>query len=581
MSRSPLFACIPMVCATATWLLLAPASDAAPASAKRKDSASPLPNSTVIAKVNDRSLTVHDFRERYFAAGPAFQPTTDSAGRAEFLESLINKEVLALVARKVDPPLDATEQATLKEYGRSILSSVLYQRYISDSVSVTEQEIRRMHEQYGWELHLRHILFEDKAVARRVREDLARRKTTWEAAVKKYSVATRDPGPHGDMGWVPRTAARGGFGYQVFRLKPGETSPVLSDIDGYHLVQVVERRAVAPLPYEGIRRMLRRELSGVKSEPLVERLNSEVRSLAKVEYDTTNIRWAAARYRAASAQNSPNQPTIPVAFGPADTGRVLARTPVRTFTVGEFATRYSSVSPLMRAKVYSIAPFISTLDGLFFDSYREQLALARGIEKDPETLRKIELKREELLVEHVYRDSILNRVVVSPAQRRRYFQEHEKEFVSIPLVEFAAVLVKDEASATAMLESLARGYDARTLKAPDDSRGVISTAVRELRQGEQNQYSKQLFEELRPGQAVKMGPDASGLFLVLQSLRYEGSKPLPYEEVQSLVDESVRNLEAERLLKGLLERHRKRFRIETHPELLMSFKLTDPSQGED
>src|SRR5262245_6559280 len=53
-----------------------------------------VPDTTVILRVNDRAITAYDFRERYFSADYAFRPRPDSAGRAEFLQSLINKEVL-------------------------------------------------------------------------------------------------------------------------------------------------------------------------------------------------------------------------------------------------------------------------------------------------------------------------------------------------------------------------------------------------------------------------------------------------------------------------------------------------------
>ena len=44
-----------------------------------------------------------------------------------------------------------------------------------------------------------------------------------------------------------------------------------------------------------------------------------------------------------------------------------------------------------------------------------------------------------------------------------------------------------------------------------------------------------------------------------------------------MIDESLQNLESERLLKAFIERHRKRYPIATRPDLVMRIRLVDPS----
>ena len=256
MRHSPLRARVPMLCLASTWLLLAAVSWAAGPQPPAKPPN--LPNSTVLARVNDRTVTVLDFRAGFFSSDPEFRPSNDSTGRAQFLENLINKEVLALAAREANPRLGSLDEADLRDFGRVTLSNVLYRRFVSDSVSIREEELKRVYEQYGWELHLRHVLFDDLRAAESVREALVRKKLTWEEAVKKYSIASKDVGPHGDMGWIRRAAASGSFGIQAFQLEPGSLSPVLGDIDGFHVIQVVGKRKTDPPTYESIRRLIRR-----------------------------------------------------------------------------------------------------------------------------------------------------------------------------------------------------------------------------------------------------------------------------------------------------------------------------------
>jgi len=54
-------------------------------------------------------------------------------------------------------------------------------------------------------------------------------------------------------------------------------------------------------------------------------------------------------------------------------------------------------------------------------------------------------------------------------------------------------------------------------------------------------------------------------------------RQLSYEEASGYVDESLQNLKAERLLKELVARHRKRFPVMSRPELVMRVRLVDPT----
>ena len=64
-----------------------------------------LPDSTVLMRVGSRSTTAIDFVNAYYESWPAYRPAADSAGRVVFLDQLLDKEVLATVAVRVNPPL--------------------------------------------------------------------------------------------------------------------------------------------------------------------------------------------------------------------------------------------------------------------------------------------------------------------------------------------------------------------------------------------------------------------------------------------------------------------------------------------
>jgi hypothetical protein len=64
---------------------------------------------------------------------------------------------------------------------------------------------------------------------------------------------------------------------------------------------------------------------------------------------------------------------------------------------------------------------------------------------------------------------------------------------------------------------------------------------------------------------------------VLHLLEFDQGRLLPYEQVESYIDEALQNIHAERMLIDLIARHRRRYRVESHPELVMRVRLVDPA----
>jgi hypothetical protein len=115
-----------------------------------------LPDSAWLARVDNHVITVGEYLERWFASWPPDLPASDSAGRAEFLNSMITKEVLAGVARRVNRPMGFEDRLVLREHSQRVLSNALFQRAVIESVVITDKEIDRLYEQFRYEQHLRH-----------------------------------------------------------------------------------------------------------------------------------------------------------------------------------------------------------------------------------------------------------------------------------------------------------------------------------------------------------------------------------------------------------------------------------------
>jgi hypothetical protein len=539
-----------------------------------------LPDTTMLARVGDRDIRIADYVDAFFSSYAEFRPRPDSLGRVEFLNSMINKEVLGLTALGVNRPFGFEDRVTLRGYTDRTLANILFKRAVLDSVVVTDDDVRQVHTQFGWQLHLRHIPFVDPNDAQSVRDAILAGKLTWSDAVRRHSRATAR-GADGDMGWVFRASVDMHTALAVWDLKAGEISPVLRDPDGFHIVQVVERRKIDTPAIDAMRDNLRALLRDERGVARASRLQTLVGARIGIAYDTTNIEWAARQFRGHETVQGEGQNMVLNLAGsvpeiePADTARVLVRHRDGRYTLGDFLHDYNAISPIMRQSVADFAGFRSQLDAFALEPYMAEEARARGLDQDSLTLTLVEKKREEMLVQHLYEDSIQAKVWIPPDERKRYYQNHMAEYVTFPRVRFASIVRHTRAGADSLVQRLKAGEQAADILAADSLAGTRSGSIRERGQNERGDYHKVLFEELRPGQATVFGPDKEGTWLVIQLISFDPGRQLAYEEVQQYVDESLQNIKSEQALNAMLGRLKRRYRIEARPELVMRVRLVD------
>jgi hypothetical protein len=337
-------------------------------------------------------------------------------------------------------------------------------------------------------------------------------------------------------------------------------------------------------PYERIRMILANQLGPLMISRRVEELRSILRVRAGVSYDSAGIAWAASLFaKVRPVKNRPDgTPVLDISgrlprLTAADTSRVLARSKEGPFTMGRLLSVYRTLSPIQRPEMHTFESIRSFVDGSLLDPYMTELGIERGIDRDPLTIAQIEKKREELTVQHLVRDSVESKVWITPAERQEYYQSRLRDFWSYEGVRYAAIPRATKAAADSLADRLRRGESAEAVIRADSLRlGRSTGSIRFERENQPGPFFATLTQDLRPGDVMVEGPVKDGEYAVIQKLEHDPGRQLRYDEVQNLVDESLQNIKAERILNEFIARHRAKHRIVLHPERVMLVRLTDP-----
>ena len=542
-----------------------------------------LADTTVLARIENRVIRVRDFNEKYFDSDPQHRPAQDTLGRVEFLNSLVNKNVLGLTALESKLELGFEDRAVLREHTQRVLSNVLYQRMVIDSVTATEDDVLKSYEQFKTDVRLKHILLSSRASAERVRKELIAKRIAWSVAVRKHSIAP-DREVDGDMGWRSRMGVDGRLASMVFSLPVNQISEVVEDNQGYHLVIVADRRPATPPSFEPLRRMIRDQIIGVRAGDRTRAIQMGLLTRLDVVFHDANVEWTAGKFESpVSMQNQGAgpvleiNPNLPEMTQP-DRERILARYKGGQITLDQLVRSYDAIPALLRPAMNTPEGVKEHVEAVILEPTMLQLAYDRGLDKDPVAVQLIDDKREQLMVERMFQDSIQTRVRVTDAMRRKYYEDNKPGYFTFPKIRFAALSAHSKAGADSLKARLLAGEKAAAILLADSLAGLPQRgSIQERFQNEHGPYHKVLFEELRPGQVTTDGPDKAGDYIVLQLITFEQGRQLPFAEVERVIDESVQNITADAMLQALIARQKKRYRIESHPEWVMSFRLAPPN----
>jgi hypothetical protein len=537
-----------------------------------------LPDTAVLARIGNRTVTARGFVEAFFNMPGNLRPRPDSSGRVEFLNTLVTKDVMGQAALASGKSLTFEDRAVLKKARDRSLSNALYIRYVWDSVTVSDAEVRREYEEYKVSMQVRRIVIEDLATAAGVRNDIVAGRTKWDEASKKYA---RPSSNEAETFWIERRSMDRDLARQLLSLRIGGISSVIRETAGFSILQVVGRKEVVPPEFELRERFIRGEIRQAKALERAIGVREKIAADIDVKYDSTNIAYAIGLFPDVPVFRRDEQgPMLDLAWSvphlsEEDRGRVLARHKNGSFTLGEFVEMYGNVARVARQPVGTFEGFRSQLDLFVIEPYLVEVAEQRGLDKDPMVVEEVGRQREKLLVEHLYRDSVMAHVRVTSEDCKAYYDAHKAEFVSTPRVRYAHFVRPTRASADSVERQIKAGAKPEALAHADSAAGRHAVVL-EAYEHERGPMHKLLFEEMGPGNVSVFGPDDAGLFSVIVHIQRLPGRPVGFAEAEHFIYESLRNERSEKLLGELIARQRSRFVIETHPELVASVLVVDP-----
>ncbi|HEV8435478.1 MAG TPA: peptidyl-prolyl cis-trans isomerase, partial [Thermoanaerobaculia bacterium] len=390
------------------------------------------PPTTPLATVNGEAITVHEliaaFSERH-AGHAKFLGGYDEA--RSFLAIMVEERLFIQEAYNVGLDRDETVQQQVTQRENEKITAKLVNDEIDAKSRVTPEEVKAIwKESLSFFLQVRQIAVETKSEAEEIRRALLSG-ADFETLARTCSlVESSKNGGHLMVNW-------GQFGPEwekvVFKLEPGELSPVIETTDGYELVLLEGRLDVPPPPFEKVSGQIESTLTVRKSEARKRALSEELFAKYHVKLNPID-------------KSAPDSIVATWDGG----GKLKLRDAVTD-------------ADLQTWKQYTPKRAQYELDSRIRATVNEPLSIlearARKYDQNPDIAEMMAKYRETMMENALFRGHVLKDVKLTDEEVTKYYDGHKSEFVQPEQRHVAHILVPTEHEAKAIYDKLQTGAD--------------------------------------------------------------------------------------------------------------------------
>ncbi len=352
--------------------------------------------------------------------------------RRAILDSLIIQQLLIQEAYRLG--LDASEEVNrlvLANKGEFLLD-VLYLREIEDKVSVDEEEVRALYDSLEYKVKPSHILVKDEETALVLFDSLENGADFGDLAVN-HSIDPSAKQNRGELDYTVWGRTVMPFSEAIFNLNPGEISRPFKTNFGWHIARVEDR-----IPnderksFELMRQSLEETVKNGYRAQLMDSFLTVIEERFPITVDKATIEYLIHKretlYPPQLLESMPKNDFDLRQLDRHEKELILATWEGGQITLGQYLTMIQKQRPEVRP---DLDDYDKMAEFIFHQNVMDLLtaeARRKGIEDDPEYIRKIKRFKELTMVDIVENDSIPIYNPVTDEETEKYYDDNIELF---------------------------------------------------------------------------------------------------------------------------------------------------------
>jgi peptidyl-prolyl cis-trans isomerase C len=527
-----------------------------------------------VAKVGDRVITLGTFEKVYFSVDPKFlSDDTGIEGRKEFLNTMINKDLMAIKAKELGYQKDPWVIQGMEAFKKVSLQAAYIKFRVADKINVTEKDVKEAYKMYLTTLQVKQILVDTKPVADEAYA-LLKQGTDFETVCRQYSV-TEDAA----MGGRVVNAVWGSFEPEfqdaLFSVPVGGFTEPLISRNGWVIIKVIESNQPKRKPYEDVKGDLEKLLQRYQELRLTNKMSDVVRAKHNFQWYDENIGVVFDALPPDAPLTSPPDRSAEVypllRFGERDLDKPLVSYDNKSVTIRDFSDLYDRASfftrPRRENRYGDIKKFL--IDYVMNELVVIEMKESK-IEEEPAVVVAMDKKREQFMVDKLYQDLIDKQTVVGPEEISAYYNDNIERFRRPEERRFGMILAGDKQTADEAYARVKKGEPFDTVAArysiPELTAGERK-GENFLTKGQQQELDAVGFSLANVGDVSEPFEISRG-WAVLRLIERRPERIIAMEDATDEISRAIRVLKNEERLNSLLEKWRSEIKVEIYEKNL-------------
>jgi hypothetical protein len=262
-------------------------------------------------------------------------------------------------------------------------------------------------------------------------------------------------------------------------------------------------------------------------------------------------------------------------ISPADTAKVLARSPLGEYRVSDLLQDYRRLTVIYRPRIVDADGVRAMVQNGLFERMLRQEAAAPALAKRPEVAAVLADRVEFHCVNSYLQQTIMAKIPSDSLTLKRYFKAHKSDFDQPARTVLVAIMLGDSVTADSMARLFALPGNAESLAFQAQRAGANYTQV------VTPASDSALYARTRAiGAGGVGGPDAvGGSYRVFKVLSVEPLKPQEFAAVRERVEQTWYELESERRVRALLDQLKAAASVQRNETALRAIVLSPPPKG--
>lgn len=542
----------------------------------------------VVARVGGRPITTSYFEQRLAKMERRFLPDTlDLAGRREFLDFIVNKELMALKAEELKLGEDPRIVNSLDAYEDNLAANAAIDILTKDKLIVNDAEIQDFYKKKERVLVTKHIVVRTRREADELRKVLEAGANFDSLADIHSTVPRKDSNTGEELPLLQRvTFGEVKFGDAIIPVEEAVFSTPVDGLSqpvetgyGWHIFKPVQEKIVTVPPMDAdMRRRVETQIQLRRKRTLTEAYYQSISDAHGMKIDEDAVIVAYDNFPPDGDPANPPDTRAEVkpvlAFSAADRARTLLEVDGRKVTLGEFSDKYDATNWFERPKrVTGVVGVKYWIRDKWFKEFQLERARKDGVYESPAVADEIKMRREQMMVNLLHQNMIGDQAPEPTAEQvQAFYTEHKKFYIDQEKRAVAIIFHQQERVVRRAYDEIKAGADFVEIAVKYNDNAV---GPQDVQTAPFTRDSPE-FQEIVPATfgLAKVGDYTEPLkmtqvWVMLQLLNVVPERQLELDEIQAAVVSDWKNQWQENKLNELLAEWKKSVKIDVDEKALM------------